>query len=79
MRMRQSIAEIEEAFFEEIEEDRERRERLRRHAEQRARRRHADRTQRHGSLRFAILVLTLIATAVVVTIAMFQTLYYVMG
>jgi membrane glycosyltransferase len=79
MRMRQSIAEIEEAFFEEIEEDRERRERLRRHAEQRARRRHADRTQRHGSLRFALLVLTLIATAVVVTIAMFQTLLYVMG
>ncbi|MGH2948288.1 MAG: hypothetical protein ACRDPC_18880 [Solirubrobacteraceae bacterium] len=79
MRMRQSISEIEEAFFEEIEEDRERRERLRRHAEQRSRRRHADRTQRQGSLRFAILVLTLIGTAVVVTIAMFQTLYYVMG
>jgi hypothetical protein len=37
MRMRQSIAEIEEAFFEEIEEDRERQERLRRHAEQRSR------------------------------------------
>jgi hypothetical protein len=79
MRMRQSIAEIEEAFFEEIEEDRERRERLRRHAEQRSRRRRAVRTQRHGSLRFALLVLTLIGTAVVVTIAMFQTLYYVMG
>jgi cell division septal protein FtsQ len=79
MRMRQSIAEIEEAFFEEIEEDRERRERLRRHAEQRARRRHAVKTQRHGSLRFALVLLTLIATAVVVTIAMFQTLYYVMG
>ena len=30
-------------------------------------------------MRFALLVLTLIATAVVVTIAMFQTLYYVMG
>ena len=35
MRMRQSIAEIEDAFFEEIEEDRERRERLRRRAERR--------------------------------------------
>jgi membrane glycosyltransferase len=79
MRMRQSIAEIEEAFFEEIEEDRERRERLRRHAEERARRRHAVKTHRRGSLRFFLLVLTLIATAVVVTIAMFQTLYYVMG
>ena len=30
-------------------------------------------------MRFALLVLVLIATAVVVTIAMFQTLYYVMG
>ena len=79
MRMRQSIAEIEEAFSEEIEEDRERQERLRRHAEQRSRRRHVTRNQRRGSLRFALLVLTLIGTAVVVTIAMFQTLYYVMG
>jgi len=79
MRMRQSIAEIEEAFFEEIEEDRERNERLRRHAEQRARHRQAARTSRHGTLRFSLVLLTLIATAVVVTIAMFQTLYYVMG
>jgi hypothetical protein len=79
MRMRQSIAEIEEAFSEEIEEDRERRERLRRHAEQRTRRRRTTRVNRRGSLRFALLVLTLIGTAVVVTIAMFQTLYYVMG
>jgi len=78
MRMRQSIAEIEDAFFEEIEEDRERNERLRRHAEQRARHRHAARTSRHGTLRFSLVLLTLIATAVVVTIVMFNTLYYVM-
>jgi cell division septal protein FtsQ len=79
MRMRQSIAEIEEAFVEEIEEDRERRERLRRHAEQRARRRHAVRTQRHGSMRYLLVLLTLFATAAIVTVAMFQVLYYVMG
>ena len=79
MRMRQSLAELEEAFVEEIEEDRERRERLARRAELRARQRHIERTHKHGSVRFALLVLTLIATAVVVTIAMFQTLYYVMG
>ena len=78
MRMRQSIAEIEQAFFEEIEEDRERRERLRRHAEERSRRRHAVKTHRRGSLRY-LLVLVLLATAVGVTIAMFQALYYVMG
>ena len=79
MRMRQSLAEIEEAFVEEIEEDRERRERLARRAEQRSRQRHIERRQKHGSMRFALLVLTLLATAVGVTVAMFQTLYYVMG
>ena len=79
MRMRQSIAEIEEAFFEEIEEDRERRERLRRRAQQREARRRVDRTHRQGSLRFALVLITLIATAIIVTIAMFETLYYVMG
>jgi cell division septal protein FtsQ len=79
MRMRQSIADIEQAFFEEIEEDRERRERLRRHAEERSRRRHAVKTHRRGSLRYALVLLTLIATAVLVTIVMFQALYYTMG
>jgi hypothetical protein len=79
MRMRQSLAEIEEQFVEEIEEDRARRERLARRAEQRSRQRHIERAHKHGNVRFALLVLTLIATAIVVTIAMFQTLYYVMG
>jgi len=79
MRMRQSLAEIEEAFFEEIEEDRERRERLRRHAEQRARHRRVAKTHRHGTLRFALVMLVLLATAVIVTIAMFRALYIVMG
>ena len=79
MRMRQSLAEIEETFFEHIDEERERTERQRVRAEQRLRHRHAERTRKHGSLRFFLLVLTLIATAVIVTIAMFQTLYYVMG
>ena len=79
MRMRQSLTEIEEAFFEEINEDRERQERLRRHAEQRLRRRRAVKQHRQGSMRFAIVLLTLIATAVIVTIVMFRTLYIVMG
>ena len=79
MRMQQSLAEIEEAFVEEVEEDRERRERLAKRARMRSRRRHIEREHKAGSMRFALLVLTLIATAVVVTIVMFQTLYYVMG
>jgi hypothetical protein len=79
MRMRQSLADIEEAFFEEINEDRERRGRLRRHAEQRARHRRVAKTHRHGTLRFALVMVVLLATAVVVTIAMFRALYLVMG
>jgi hypothetical protein len=79
MRMQQSLAQIEEAFVEEIEEDRDRRERLARRTEMRSRQRHIEKTHKHGSMRFALLVLTLITTAVVVTIVMFQTLYYVMG
>ena len=79
MRMRQSLAEIESAFADEIEEDRERRERLGRRAQMRTHRRHVEKNNRRGTLRFFMLVMVLIATAVVVTIAMFQTLYYVMG
>jgi hypothetical protein len=79
MRMRQSIAEIEDAFFEEIEEDREHRERLRRAAERRQATRIQDRRHRHGSMRFFLLVLVLLGTAVAVTYAMFTTLYYVLG
>ena len=79
MRMRQSLAEIEEAFVEEMEEDRYRRERVVTEAELRTRRRRAERTQRHGSMRFFLLVLTLVATAIIVSIAMFQTLYYLLG
>ena len=79
MRMQQTLADLEEAFVEEIAEDRERRERLARRAELRSRQRHVERAQKHGTLRFALLVLVLITTAIVVTIAMFQTLYYVMS
>ncbi len=77
--MRQSIADIESAFYEEIEEDRVRRERLHRTAVKRTRQRELDRVHKRGSMRFVLLVLTLLATAALVTVAMFQALYYVMG
>jgi membrane glycosyltransferase len=79
MRMRQSIAQLERAFVEEIELDRTRRANLRRTASRRSRVRRVQRRQQRGSLRFFLLVLSLIATAVLVTVAMFETLYYVMG
>lgn len=77
--MRQSLAEFERAFHEETHEDRVRRESLRRRAIMRAQQRRIERTHKHGTARFCVLVLVLIATAVIVTIAMFQTLYVVMG
>ena len=79
MRMRQSLAELEATFFEQFEEEQQRAERLRAEAERRTRQRQALKTHKRGSMRFGLLVLTLIATAVVVTIAMFQALYYLLG
>jgi hypothetical protein len=77
--MRQSLDEFERAFAEETYVDRVRRESLRRKAVMRSRQRNLERVHKRGTARFIVLVLMLIATAVVVTIAMFQTLYIVMG
>ena len=77
--MRQDIAEFESAFVEEMEADRLRREELRRAAITRAQKRQVERRNQRGTMRFALLVLTLLATAVIVAVAMFQTLYLVMG
>lgn len=79
MRMRQSLAELERAFVEESQEDRDRREALRHAAIERSRQRNMERRHRHGSMRFVVLATVLIATAVAVTIAMFEILYAVMG
>ena len=79
MKMRQSLAQFERALVEDMQADRRRREQLRRDAAVRARQRQIERTHKHGTLRFVVLVLTLIATAVLVTVAMFQVLYLVMG
>jgi hypothetical protein len=78
-RMRQSLDEFERAFAEQTYVDRVRRESLRRKAVMRSRQRNLERVHKRGTARFVVLVLMLIATAVVVTIAMFQTLYIVMG
>jgi hypothetical protein len=79
MRMRQSLAELEATFFEQFEEEQRRAERQRAEAERRTRKRHALKQHKRGSMRFGLLVLTLVGTAVVVTIAMFQALYYLLG
>jgi membrane glycosyltransferase len=77
--MRQSLAQLEQEFRHEMQQDRRRREHLRRHAVLRSRKRTVERERKKSSLRFWLLVLSLIATAVIVTIAMFETLYYLLG
>jgi hypothetical protein len=77
--MRQSINEIEQAFAREISMERRRRASLKRTAEQRAIKRHMDKRHKRGSVRFVMLVLTLILTAAIVTVVMFRTLYLLLG
>jgi hypothetical protein len=77
--MRQSLADWEQAFVKEISLDRHRRASLRRTAEQRTLKREVDRRHKRGSMRFVLLVLTLIVTAAVVTVVMFRTLYLLLG
>ena len=79
MRMRQSLADFEEAFREEAAQSMKRRERLRKQAVQRSRKRRVERRRKAGKLRFALLALSIAATAVIVTIAMFQALAMLAG
>lgn len=79
MRMHQPIAEFDAALREEIAIDRAVAEARVRQAQTRTRRRRVEKTKKHGTLRFVLLCVVLLATAIGVTIAMFQTLYLVMG
>jgi len=79
MKMRQSLAQLEQEFRHEVQLDRSRRENLRRNAVLRSRKRTHERQKKRGTVRFWLLVFSLIATAVIVTVAMFETLYYLLG
>jgi hypothetical protein len=79
MKMKQSLADFERAMAREISLDRHRRASLRRTAEQRTRKRQVERRHKRGSVRFVLLVLTLILTAAIVTVVMFRTLYLLLG
>ena len=79
MRMRQSLDDFEQAYVAQLHADRRRQDAAIKRTEQRKRTRIANRTNRHGTLRFVLLVLAMIATAVIVTLVMFRTLYVVMG
>jgi len=79
LKMRQSLAQIEQAFRYEAELDQRRREHLRRKAVRRSRLRTREREKKKSSVRFYVLVMSLIATAVIVTAAMFATLYLLLA
>jgi hypothetical protein len=79
MKMRQSLAQLEQEFRHEAQLDRNRRETLRRHAVRRSRVRSHERSRKRSSMRYWVLVLTLVATAVIVTAAMFETLYLLLS
>ena len=75
MKMRQSLAQLEQEFRHETELDRDRRETLRQQAVRRSRARTRDRVRARGSVRYWLLVFTLILTAVIVAGGMLETLY----
>ncbi len=79
MALRESLAQFEQAFVEETHAHREQRMAVERQVAARADERRRAKVHRHGSLRFFLLVLVLIATAALVTVVMFETLYIVMG
>jgi hypothetical protein len=79
MKMRQSLARLEQEFREEAQLDRTRQETLRRHAVRRSRKRTHERAIKRSSMRYWILVFTLVATALIVTGLMFETLYLLLS
>jgi hypothetical protein len=79
LRMRQSLAHIEEEFRQDMEEERERSQLAVREVHVRSRKRGIERRRKRSSMRYWLLVLGLVATAVGVTAAMFETLYLILG
>ncbi|MBV8219818.1 MAG: hypothetical protein JO325_15250 [Solirubrobacterales bacterium] len=79
MKMRQSLAELEQEFRHEMQLESSRSQLMWRRANSRTRKRRREREKKRSSMRFWVLALSLIATAVGVTVAMFETLYYLLG
>jgi hypothetical protein len=79
LRMRQSLAQLEQEFHHETRRDRDRRDRLHRQAVRRTRVRAVQRRKKRGSMRYAVLVLSMILTAIVVTVGMFASLYLLLS
>ena len=79
MRMRQSMAQIELAFEQEMALEKRRRDQLRKRAANRSRARRIQRTESQGKVRFGVLLVALTITCVTVVVAMFETLAWLMA
>jgi hypothetical protein len=79
MKMRQSLAQLEQEFLQHSEIEEQRRKHLQRTAAVRSRQRWHARERKRSSMRFYVLAATLILTAVLVTVAMFATLYLLLS
>jgi len=79
VRMRRSLAELEREFALEVVRQRQRQALLAHSAAKRRLVREIDRRRRRGSLRYFLLVLAMVTTAVAVTVVMFVTLYLLLG
>lgn len=79
MKMRQSLAQIEQAFVQETQLEEQQSERLLRHVDVRSRKRTVQREKKRSSLRFYMLALSLILVALAVTAVMFETLYLLLA
>jgi hypothetical protein len=79
MRMRQSMAQLEREFEQQKVIERRRRRDLQRTALQRTRMRRRAKLEQSQRLRFVLLMLAIAATVVGVTVAMFETLAWLMG
>ncbi len=74
-KMRRSLAQLEQEFLFQREQTALEQEQLQQHAERQSRKRFHARQRKRGTMRFWLLVLTLMVTAILVTVVMFATLY----
>ena len=79
LKSRRSLHDFEEAFHAEVVRERHRLRDLRKDAKQRSLRRKQQQTRRRGQFRFVALVASMIATAVLVTVVMLETLSWLLG
>ena len=79
MKMRQSLAQFEREFLHQTQRERSQSVYLQRDVVVRSRQRSYERNLKRSSMRFWVLALSLVATAVLVTVAMFASLYYLLS